>query len=187
MRDSVSDSVSDPVRLLGMLAAEERLRAFAAVVLGARTSAEVGDRAELPAKATLQALTQMEREGVVERSVAGWEPRADTLRKAVVAAAPEPGADDHGAADASEAAVFRAFLRDGRLTAIPAQRRKRLVILEHLARMFEPGVYYTEREVNAILRAFHADCAALRRYLVDEEYLTRESGKYWRTGGVIDV
>lgn len=138
----MSDTVSDPIRLLGMLCTGERLRAFAAVVLGARTRAEVGQRAELPAKATLQALTQLEREGLVERSVAGWEPRADTLREAVVAAAPEPGADDHGAADASEAAVFRAFLRDGRLTAIPAQRRKRLVILEHLARMFEPGVYY---------------------------------------------
>lgn len=82
----MSDTVSDPKRLLGMLCTGERLRAFAAVVLGARTRAEVGERAELPAKATLQALTQLEREGLVERSVAGWEPRADTLREAVVAA-----------------------------------------------------------------------------------------------------
>lgn len=107
----MSDTVSDPIRLLGMLCTGERLRAFAAVVLGARTSAEVGERAELPAKATLRALTQLEREGLVERSVAGWEPRADTLREAVVAAAPEPGADYHGAADASEAAVFRVVAR----------------------------------------------------------------------------
>lgn len=27
----------------------------------------------------------------------------------------------------------------------------------------------------------------MRRYLGDEEYLTREAGAYWRTGGPVDV
>lgn len=179
--------MSDPVRLFGMLCTGERLHAFAAVVLGARTSAQVSERAELTSKAALRALTQLERQGLVQHGSDGWEPRVETMREAVAASAPKDGADDHGATDASESAVFRAFLRDGRLTAIPTQRRKRLVILEYIVRGFEPGVSYTEREVNAVLRAFHADCAALRRHLVDEEYLSRESGTYWRTGGRVDV
>jgi hypothetical protein len=29
----------------------------------------------------------------------------------------------------------------------------------------------------------YADTAALRRYLVDEEFLTRDHGVYWRSGG----
>jgi hypothetical protein len=55
----------------------------------------------------------------------------------------------------------------GRLVAIPAKRAKRLPVLSVLAQEFEPGVSYAEADVNAVLRAFHPDVAALRRYLVE--------------------
>ena len=81
-------------------------------------------------------------------------------------------------------AVLRAFFdADGRLTIIPARHAKRLVVLDHLAQRFEPGERYSELEVNDRLRAAHDDVAALRRYLVDEGFLTREGGVYWRSGG----
>ncbi len=84
-------------------------------------------------------------------------------------------------------AVLRAFLRDGRLTQIPAARGKRLVVLEHIAATFEPGMRYPERQVDAMLREWHPDHAALRRYLIDEQFLAREAGVYWRIGGTVDV
>ncbi|MDP1793890.1 MAG: DUF2087 domain-containing protein [Acidimicrobiales bacterium] len=73
----------------------------------------------------------------------------------------------------------------GRLVAIPTRRGKRLPVLDRLAQEFEPGVYYDERDVNDVLRAFHPDVAALRRYLVEEGFLDRTAGgfSYWRTGG----
>ncbi len=83
--------------------------------------------------------------------------------------------------------VLRNFLRDGQLVTIPAKQSKRRVVLDHIARLFEPGVRYPEREVNALLRAFHPDYAALRRYLVDEHFLAREHGEYWRIGGTVDL
>lgn len=58
-------------------------------------------------------------------------------------------------------------------------------MLDHHVQMFEPGVRYTEKDVNTALRAFHDDHAALRRYLVDEGLLSRENGMYWRTGGAV--
>ena len=85
--------------------------------------------------------------------------------------------------DPQAAAVFRAFFVDGRLTTMPARRSKRLIVLDHIARIFEPGVDYPETEVNVYLRAFHPDFAMLRRYLVDEGFLSRDHGRYWRTGG----
>ena len=36
---------------------------------------------------------------------------------------------------------------------------------------------------HAVLRAWHPDHAALRRYLVDELLLARDAGIYWRIGG----
>ena len=52
---------------------------------------------------------------------------------------------------------------------------------------FEPGRTYSEAEVNETLRAFYDDYAALRRYLVDEGFLTRDANTYWRTGGTFAV
>jgi hypothetical protein len=83
-------------------------------------------------------------------------------------------------------AVLRAFVDDdGRLRRIPARRAKRLVVLDRIVQVFEVGESYPELEVNALLRAFHDDVAALRRYLVDEGFLSREQGVYWRTGGTV--
>jgi hypothetical protein len=84
--------------------------------------------------------------------------------------------------------VLRNFLTaDGRLHTIPSKHAKLLVVLDHLAQSFEPGRTYPEREVNAIIERFHPDYAALRRHLVDNQFLTREDAVYWRSGGSFDV
>jgi hypothetical protein len=75
----------------------------------------------------------------------------------------------------------------GRLLSIPAQRKKRLVVLHWLVEDFQPGRLYPEVEVNRIISRRHADFFALRRYLVDEELMQRQRGVYWRTGSVPNV
>jgi hypothetical protein len=83
--------------------------------------------------------------------------------------------------------VLRAFvLPDGRLRSIPTKISKRLVILNLVAQEFEIGRTYAETEVNAAVRRFHDDVAALRRYLVEEGFLERRDGRYWRAGGTVD-
>lgn len=83
--------------------------------------------------------------------------------------------------------LARFLTPDGRLHTIPAKQSKRLVVLDHLAQSFEPGRVYPERQVDEVLKGFHDDHAALRRYLVDEGFLTREDGHYWRSGGTFAV
>src|SRR6058998_1365445 len=83
---------------------------------------------------------------------------------------------------AEQAKVLRNFLVDGRLVSIPAHRSKRRVVLDFLSQQFEPGKAYPERDVNMKLGLYHRDYAALRRYLVDEEFLERRDGFYWRAG-----
>ena len=83
---------------------------------------------------------------------------------------------------------LRPFVRDGRITALPAKRGVRRLLLDHVAQAFEPGRRYPELAVNEILKAFHDDHAALRRYLVDEDLLSRTpGGTYWRSGGTVPV
>lgn len=87
----------------------------------------------------------------------------------------------------SQEAVLRTFMRDGRITVVPAKRSRRVVLLDHIAQLFDVGVRYRETDVNQILRNVHDDYAMLRRYLVDEGFLTRDHGVYWRSGGSVDV
>jgi len=84
-------------------------------------------------------------------------------------------------------AVLRTYMRDGRIVTMPAKRSRRLVLLNHVAQLFEVGVQYEEGEVNLRLRNLREDYAALRRYLVDEGFLDRDHGMYWRTGGSVDA
>ncbi|MFN8167823.1 MAG: DUF2087 domain-containing protein [Candidatus Nanopelagicales bacterium] len=83
--------------------------------------------------------------------------------------------------------VLRAHTRDGRIVSMPAKWSRRLVLLDVVAQGFEPGEVYDETEVNAVLRPWWDDVAALRRYLVDAGMLGREDGRYWRTGGTVDL
>jgi len=84
--------------------------------------------------------------------------------------------------------VLQNFLSpDGRLKTIPTKLSKLVVVLDHLAQAFEPGRHYPEAEVNEVLQRFHPDYAALRRYLVENGFMTREDNVYWRSGGTFEV
>ncbi|HLO04283.1 MAG TPA: metalloregulator ArsR/SmtB family transcription factor [Symbiobacteriaceae bacterium] len=80
-----------------------------------------------------------------------------------------------------EEKTLRSFFgTDGRLKVIPAQRKKRDVILQQLVQQFETGQRYPEPHVNEILLRFHEDVFTLRRELIMAGLLERENGVYWR-------
>ena len=83
-------------------------------------------------------------------------------------------------------AQLRPFIRDGRITAIPAKRIRRRLLLDQVAQAFEPGRTYPEPAVDEILKAVFDDHCTLRRYLVDEAFMSRNTaGVYWRAGGTV--
>jgi predicted transcriptional regulator len=89
--------------------------------------------------------------------------------------------------DAFDRKVLRTYLDPGgRIKAFPVQRKKELAILRHVARVFEPGRRYSEKEVNATLRRFSDDTARLRRYLVEFGFMNRQGGggEYWVEDGL---
>lgn len=91
-----------------------------------------------------------------------------------------PGALPGAAVDAYRNKVLRTFFRRGRLVSIPAQLKKRQVILERIAQEFEPGRDYSERDVSLVLLDFNDDIATLRRGLIEHRLMRREHGVYRR-------
>jgi predicted transcriptional regulator len=77
--------------------------------------------------------------------------------------------------------VLRDILQpDGKLKIIPAQRKKREVVLRHILKEFRPGLRYTESQVNEILAHFHEDTATLRREMIAFRLMARSEGLYWK-------
>jgi biotin operon repressor len=72
-----------------------------------------------------------------------------------------------------------AYFKDGRLLNIPSHKKTRKFILERIAESFEWGRIYDEKEVNALLKTFHDDAAALRRDMIEQSIMMRENGRYW--------
>jgi hypothetical protein len=178
--------------LVGLLAEEDRLRAFAAVVLGATTVDDVAGVTGLEPAAASRALERLAAGGLVLTGDGGGLAAARDLFKSSARSAAEARAaadppDEFGDVAEADAAVLRTFVRGGRLARIPAQLAKRRILLDWLSSRFEPGRTYPEPLVNEMLAEVHDDVAALRRYLVDEEFLDRRDGFYWRSGGTFTV
>jgi hypothetical protein len=171
--------VLDAAKLAGLLADDDRRKVFAALVLGAVSLDDVLELSGLGARAAIHALARLQASGLV----IGSEHGALVLLNAVFGEAARTAAPSDTAPVNERERVLRTFVRDGRLTSFPTQRSKRLIVLDLIAQDFEPGLRYSELEVNAIVGRWHDDYAAIRRWLVDELFMDREAGFYWRSGG----
>ena len=76
--------------------------------------------------------------------------------------------------------VIDAFFEYGKLKSIPSQRKKERIVLEVIADAFEYDRTYTEREVNIVIADFFDDFCTIRRDLISEGLLDRNSQGYWR-------
>ena len=190
MADPGEDSaapVPDAATIVGLLADDDRRRVFAALVLGGSTLDEVREATGLTSRRAATALARLVSGDLVVRSDRGDHVLlGEAFRLAAVAAAPaRPGPDPTDDMPEDDARILRRYFRGSRLTQIPSQLSRRRVVLDRLAQEFDVGSRYSERQVNAILGRFHEDVASLRRFLVDEGFLDRAAGEYWRSGGSV--
>ena len=78
--------------------------------------------------------------------------------------------------------VWQSFFVSGRLTRIPAQLKKREIVLSRIAQEFAENRLYTETEVNEILTRYHEDYCTLRREMVACGFLKRDHETYTAVG-----
>jgi hypothetical protein len=167
------------------MASAERLRVIGVLVRGRATQSEIAEQLHRPVRDIFDHLAFLVHVGVVSETEGVYDLDEKTIeslargqfegkREAYV-----PSEDQQE--DARR--VLKSFLNaDGTLKQIPSQGNKLLIILNFIVDAFAYDANYTEKEVNTILRRFHLDTAALRRYLVDNGLMARESDgtRYWR-------
>jgi hypothetical protein len=167
-------SNADRLRIIGLLSQHGARREEITASLG------------LPMREVFNHLAFLEHVGVISQTDGLYELQPDHLEKfsrsqlsverPLYIPAPE--------LDKRSSKVLKAHLNaDGSIRQIPFQPVKLRVILDYLVQSFEPGVNYTEKEVNTILRQFNEDTAGLRRDLIEAGLLARESdgSRYWRS------
>jgi len=183
------------IAVVKALADPDRIRIAAALLERPRSASELASDLALPRPAIGRHLDQLAAAGLAQPTdERGTVERWTVERSAFDAIGRRLGeleragsnrdtaADDLPVVSADDGRVLRAFVVDGRLNGIPAQEKKRAVILRWLVdRCFVEDRDYPEKEVNQRLALVHRDVASLRRYLVDGGLMTRSRGTYRRT------
>ena len=163
----------------------DRLRVIGVLARGPETQAQIAEQLHLPVKDVFNHISFLVHANVITETDGVYdlnEKAIETLaRKQFEGKRPAFDAKQEKKEDARK--VLKNFLNaDGTLKQIPPMGAKMRIILNFIVDAFAFDTNYTEKEVNTILRRFHVDTAALRRYLVDHKLMARESDgtRYWR-------
>jgi len=163
----------------------DRLRVVGVLARKPATAKEISETLGMPFRDVVQHLAMLSHAGVVLEQNDAWSLDSASMenmsrrqfegqRESYV---PAPDLRD------KPRKVLAAYLNpDGTIRQLPAQDEKLRIILDYVLQAFTPGVIYTEKEVNMIIRRFHLDTASLRREMIDRAMLQRKSdgSQYWR-------
>lgn len=185
-----ADPMEELLPLFKAVADASRLKLIGLLATRPHTVEELGEALSLSASTVSHHLARLSGVGLVSARAEGYynvysldsapfekavrEVLSHTRRETVKAATDGP---------LFERKVLRDFLTsEGKIRALPAQMKKRLVLLRHVLQPFEKGKRYSEKQVNELLKSYSdTEYVTLRRYLVDHRMLAREGGgrEYW--------
>jgi hypothetical protein len=176
------------LKIIKALADASRLRLLNSIVRNPQYVEELSERMGLSASTVSFHLKKLGEAGLVTKSrdqyYAVYE--ADervldaTLRELIAFENVESGREESRIRNYREKAL-KPFFKGNRLIRLPAQHKKKRLVLEEFARRFEPGRNYSEKDVNAIIIETFDDYCTVRRLMIDEGLMGRKDNVYWRT------
>ncbi len=170
----------ETLTLLKLLADETRLRIINILAEGDSYVELIASKLELTPATVCYHLKKMEAAGMVRCSRSQfyiiYSLNADifdrTLRDLLITG--DTTADREAA---YEREVISNFFKYGRLTRLPAQRKKQEIVLREIARRFARDRDYPEPEVNAIILEVFDDYCTVRREMIGCGLMTRRAVK----------
>jgi hypothetical protein len=173
----------EPKRIIGLLADEEKFKIIAAVSLGANTIEKIAAMTGAGKPDILKSILKIETSGLIGKTdQAGYTVHLDILQGLI-----KNISDDKNKKPA--ASLLDRFMKEGKLVTYPRAPKDQLLVLNHIIELFEYGRPYPEKEVNEKIKTVNPDYAAMRRYLFDGGFFSRErvtepdghtTTMYWR-------
>src|SRR5215216_1013420 len=167
------------------LASADRLRIIGVLVRGKASRSDIAEQLHLPPRDVFNHLAFLVDVGIVHEEDGFYDLDEKTVesyaRGQFEGRRPTFEAKEEEPEDVRK--VLKTFLNaDGTLKQLPLMGSKLLIVLNFIVDAFAYDTNYNEKEVNTILRRFHVDTATLRRNLVDNNLMARESDgtRYWR-------
>jgi hypothetical protein len=159
-----------------------RLRIAGMLGITRLTREQIVDRLNMPLRDVVNHLAFLVHLGIVRQDGEYYsldEPAIEALARRTLSGMRKTIKQEDLPEDEYDRKVIADFsAADGSIKAIPTQQKKFQAILRYVAQPFEPGVEYTEKQVNDILRKYNEDTASLRRGLVDFALMKRAAGIY---------
>ncbi|MEE8457255.1 MAG: GNAT family N-acetyltransferase [Acidimicrobiia bacterium] len=172
-----------PLELLRAVLDPLRLSVLAESTHGPISLTEISERLDIPNQDVARAVGDLRSAGLLCADGTINRGALVEIGRSLPQEHPDLGTPLEGPWTENEARILGRFFSGGRLVEIPSSARKRRLVLERIAQEFEPGERYAERDVNFKIQLVHGDYAAIRRYMVEEGFMDRADGTYWRTGG----
>jgi hypothetical protein len=164
----------------------DRLRVIGVLAQKPASIKEISETLGMPMRDVFEHLDALARGGVVAEQDDAWRIDAQNVENLTrrqfqgqVRETYQPAPD---LSEKARKVLVNHLNPDGTIKQLPFQPGKLQVILDYVLEAFTPGVIYTEKEVNMIIRRFHLDTAGLRRDMIDRGMLARKSdgSQYWR-------
>jgi hypothetical protein len=175
------------IAIMKALADESRLAIVRSLLEQSQYVEEIAKRHALAPSTVSFHLKKLEQAGLVSSKkeqyyvvIQANVPLFDTTLKEIVSASPASKDLQDERIDDYHRKVLESFFRHGTLDKLPAQQKKRLIVLEQFAIRFDPERRYSEQEVTGIIKPLFDDYCTIRRLLVDEGFVQRDGSTYWR-------
>ncbi len=77
--------------------------------------------------------------------------------------------------------LIKKYFDGHRLISFPKKQKRKLILLQHIAEMFDMEKIYSDKEVNELLKNVFHDYVTIRRYLIEYKFLNRKTdgSEYW--------
>jgi hypothetical protein len=188
VKDALSEEQFDQLlRFFQVFSNESRLKIIGHLANGEKSVGELADLLKLKEPTVSHHLAELKGIGLVDARAEGTmriyqlDAKAlETMSKDIFAR-PNLAALVKPSEMTEDERILRTWVKNGRIVDIPAQEKKKQILIRWVAGQIDPSRRWTEKEFSEWLSQFNKDYAFLRRYLVDSGYMAREKGIYWRT------
>jgi hypothetical protein len=175
------------IAIMKALADESRLAIVRSLLEQSQYVEEIAKRHALAPSTVSFHLKKLEQAGLISSKkeqyyvvIQANKPLFETTLKEIISAFPVRKDLQGERIDDYRRKVLDSFIRHGMLEKLPAQHKKRLIVLEQFAIRFEPDRRYSEQEVTGLINPLFDDYCTIRRLLVDEGFVQRKGTTYWR-------